>query len=595
MKKKNVLMLVVDELAYVRMGDIWKNNNSTTPFLDSISDHCIIAENMYSQAPYTESAVRGLLGGRNVLDEPHTMLQLFDIDSTCFDDLESQGYDVFTLGMDYQDSGNHGQREHMQLLNEYSYPTIWNYRLKHYESLWKTGRLTEQDYSVIQTILEKTFIQHITFYELLQTDSKRLDFAREHYELPDQEILQKERNIYLSELECLRKDKIAYINHLMKEKEKYLLSNISKWNYRPLLQERKMESKIGEKWSPVMSRIKKISFSHNIRNTRVNWYDIVDACREIMCGKAGKGIRHLKLILLNHYHLLREIACGERLIPSGGSYLRGDVTFDFFRRWYLKRNSQKPFFAYLHVIDMHAPAKITRPVDREEELERQVGVINDFIEHLSPDFKGSLNNDCTLRMVDDFIEGMFRKLEEDGMLDDTYVLITSDHGCSYTYCPVRNDMVNVYFAEQYRVPFLLYGKENVLQRVDRLCETKDIMPTLYDILGLDRPDYFSGQSILEPLKGRELVLHEYMGGGCPDIYHRPVLFCLRTKQWKICYHVKLMDEFENGEITEIHNLEKDPKELKNLVYSKRYDREAVDELLAIIKERFTLIQCRFQS
>ena len=81
----------------------------------------------------------------------------------------------------------------------------------------------------------------------------------------------------------------------------------------------------------------------------------------------------------------------------------------------------------------------------------------------------------------------------------------------------------------------------------------DIPPTICDILGIDIPSSFAGNSLLKERKGDILTI-EYCGGGCPDINYRQLMIAAFDQRYMVAGLFKLSDCFGEEHITEIYDL-----------------------------------------
>ena len=104
-------------------------------------------------------------------------------------------------------------------------------------------------------------------------------------------------------------------------------------------------------------------------------------------------------------------------------------------------------------------------------------------------------------------------------------------------------------------------------------------------MGFEHPDDVIGHSMLdETIPKKDYVITEYMGPGCPDLLSRPIWFSIRDKRYAIGYKVGIYQEFEDGELCEVYDMEKDPCGFYNVVKSIRHDD--LHYLLRHIKDRF---------
>lgn len=91
-----------------------------------------------------------------------------------------------------------------------------------------------------------------------------------------------------------------------------------------------------------------------------------------------------------------------------------------------------------------------------------------------------------LHYADNALKGFITSLEENPQTRDTLFVILSDHaGMSPDSAMAR-----------YWVPFLIYGKNIESHHLNLLASQRDVAPTLLQILGVEVPDHFSGQSLL---------------------------------------------------------------------------------------------------
>ena len=154
-------------------------------------------------------------------------------------------------------------------------------------------------------------------------------------------------------------------------------------------------------------------------------------------------------------------------------------------------------------------------------------------------------------------------LDSEGLRENTIIIFTSDHGESlgdhgllYKGCRFYEGLA--------RVPLVISLPTHFLENVqsDALVELLDIVPTLYDVLGIDIPYYVQGKSLTPLLRGdtptnehREAVRCEFFGAlATPDQTHATMY---RDRRWKlVVYHQK--------SICELYDLDNDPWEHNDL-------------------------------
>ncbi|MHC4945703.1 MAG: sulfatase [Planctomycetota bacterium] len=107
--------------------------------------------------------------------------------------------------------------------------------------------------------------------------------------------------------------------------------------------------------------------------------------------------------------------------------------------------------------------------------------------------------------IDDMFEKFFKGLENLGMLDNTILVITSDHGEAF----LEHDFWghgHAGHAEEVDVPLLFWipaGELPFQGRCEENVSLVDVAPTLFDLTGLDPPDELDGLSLKRIIEGRK--------------------------------------------------------------------------------------------
>jgi arylsulfatase len=175
--------------------------------------------------------------------------------------------------------------------------------------------------------------------------------------------------------------------------------------------------------------------------------------------------------------------------------------------------SGRPFFLYLHYMDVHAPYLPgaacfgTPPLDvpgfggmPDKVLEaryRKEGLaapgVQERVEALY---------EAEIRCADAPIGELLDEMRERGGLDDTIVVVTSDHGEAFREHGTTEHGWNLY-PEVYEVPLVIAwpGRLPAGARVARQVASIDVAPTLLELAGLAAPRSFEGRSLL-PLDSR---------------------------------------------------------------------------------------------
>jgi arylsulfatase A-like enzyme len=179
--------------------------------------------------------------------------------------------------------------------------------------------------------------------------------------------------------------------------------------------------------------------------------------------------------------------------------------------------------------------------------------------------------DGEVRVFDDLVGSMVRKLEQLDLLDDTLVVVTSDHGeelldrghVGHSSC----NLVGTLYDEILKIPLILHYPKRIPRgaRVKRQVSQVDIMPTLFDLLDRKMPYTPDGTSLL-PLIERpdaefrcEAYAQTPVAGWQALPGDRRQLACVRTDEWK------LIVRRDQPGACELYNLHRDQVETDNVV------------------------------
>ncbi len=114
----------------------------------------------------------------------------------------------------------------------------------------------------------------------------------------------------------------------------------------------------------------------------------------------------------------------------------------------------------------------------------------------------------TMLSVDDLVDGVMRRLEREGVLQNTFVIFTSDHGFHLGQFGLTTDKRQPYDTDL-RIPLLVRGpgvSSNVV--VDNVVVSIDLAPTILEMGGVTPPEEMDGTSFLPqllPYHGNEVA------------------------------------------------------------------------------------------
>jgi len=186
-------------------------------------------------------------------------------------------------------------------------------------------------------------------------------------------------------------------------------------------------------------------------------------------GQVYPSLGFEKLVGLNFFDV-DETMCHKWL--SDGSY---------FRQLYpVLKNAEQPFYAFLQTQTNHGPWDLP-PEYRELNLDEQLDKTK---------LGGYFESVCyTDKQIGVFLD----RLEEDGLLNDTVVVIYGDHCGIHKYNPREIDRMECredwWYGNGMRVPFIIYHKQLPGKEIPIHGGQIDIMPTVAYLMGIDETEY----------------------------------------------------------------------------------------------------------
>jgi len=173
-----------------------------------------------------------------------------------------------------------------------------------------------------------------------------------------------------------------------------------------------------------------------------------------------------------------------------------------------QREAGKPFMTFMFFESPHAnynfpPESVIEPDYLQDfsyanmDLERDIGGI----------YKRYQN---AVHHLDSQIARVTQHLEAQGLLDDTLIVITGDHGEEFME-KGRWGHNSSFVDEQIKVPLLLWVPGREARREPLATSHVDLLPTVLPLLGVQNPshDYSIGQSLFEAKPGRLLIAGDW--------------------------------------------------------------------------------------
>lgn len=318
------------------------------------------------------------------------------------------------------------------------------------------------------------------------------------------------------------------------------------------------------------------AFSTNPHLSRATGYDRGFHCfSELKPAESDPPLRWRKggqrLLRNRLVHSLSQLA-GKNMRPARLYSSAADVT-DSLGRWL--EQTEPPFFAWAHYMDMHWPYHLEETLTRPKEIAQAWQDLAIMYDRSNFTRKKTITTDQrnrfvglyeqSLQYLDTQIGRLMGCLAASGYDKDTIVIVVSDHGEEFLDHGRWGHWESNLYDEILRVPLIIRlpnGPQGAV--IGRQVRLLDLMPTILDLCGCPSPDGLMGTSLLPLWTQPDL---DYAGETAisemrRDPWHR---VALRTETFKYIWDSKRPDQ------PLLYDLQADPGETQDV--SQQYERE----------------------
>jgi N-acetylglucosamine-6-sulfatase len=181
-----------------------------------------------------------------------------------------------------------------------------------------------------------------------------------------------------------------------------------------------------------------------------------------------------------------------------------------------------------------------------------------------------------LMAVDEGLGAILRALEQKGILENTVIVFTSDHGYWYGEHGLSEER-RLAYEESIRIPLLIRYPKMIRgnSKEERLVMNLDLAPTVLEMTGAKPLPNLHGRSLLPLFNGtatewRNSILVEYYSDTVFPRMDKMGYKAVRNDRYKYIHYVDL------ERMDELYDLQQDPYELENVI--------AKPGMKAVIKE-----------
>ncbi|MFZ4451544.1 sulfatase [Salibacterium aidingense] len=179
--------------------------------------------------------------------------------------------------------------------------------------------------------------------------------------------------------------------------------------------------------------------------------------------------------------------------------------------WLEKNQSLQDFFLMIDLFDPHEPFDPPAPYNRmfnpdyngEEVVWPSYGSADRYSEqelhHIHALYKGQLT------LIDKWFGKMEEKLEQLGRMEDTIIVMTSDHGFLFGEHNWIGKHSQTLYNHITHTPLVIYHPKADPGRVESLVQMIDLHPTILDALNVPLPGDIHGESLLPAVFDKEVL------------------------------------------------------------------------------------------
>lgn len=259
---------------------------------------------------------------------------------------------------------------------------------------------------------------------------------------------------------------------------------------------------------------------------------------------------------------------------------------------FLEKYRNNKFFLFIHLFDVHSPYSPPAPFDTIFD-KKYSGNVSGYDSDLfaKPDIFTAAKNEISekdlqhlinlydgeIRNVDFHLGTIFSYLKKLNLFDNSLIIVTSDHGEEFQEHGGMHH--GTLYDEVIKIPLIIKMPKKIKVVNKRIVEKLiqgniDIAPTILDILNINIPDEFQGNSLLPIIKGlkKNISLHQ-VSEKLNDWDMKSYQIAVRDMSYKYIYttffDIKNLKNFQrNNEKLELYDLINDKDEKFNLALSK---------------------------
>lgn len=259
-------------------------------------------------------------------------------------------------------------------------------------------------------------------------------------------------------------------------------------------------------------------------------------------------------------------------LPEGSN--TSSLTLEDSHQWLIENLAQipAPFLGYFHFLPPHAPYNtradfVDRFADGWNAVEKPDHFFeSDIAKRAIPLWRREY--DEFIAYVDDEFAKLYRTLADSGLLDNTLLVLTSDHGEMFERGLVLHGK-KVFYEPIMKVPLLIFDPDHK-ERIDIFEPTSaiDLLPSLLQLTGQQIPEWAEGEILPPYRKGAGNETRSIFAATAIDSQAlKPFsvgTYAIVRANHKLIHYEGYPELPDKKAFSELYDLRNDPEELQNL-------------------------------
>jgi len=201
-----------------------------------------------------------------------------------------------------------------------------------------------------------------------------------------------------------------------------------------------------------------------------------------------------------------------RTFAAAIEWLERNHTLDGFLLWIDTWDPHEPFDPPAHDLKLYADPEYDGDQITYPQYGRSTYMTKEELRHVRALYAGEVT------MVDRWIGHLMDKVEQLGLLDNTLIIHTSDHGHLFGEHDLEGKPGGVLgrlYEVTTRLPLIIRhpGGLGAGRRIQSIVQPPDVLPTILEFLDVPMPETNQGQSVWPLVKGKTDRLHDYAFSG----------------------------------------------------------------------------------